>query len=47
MREPAATPLAHDRTQVAATLLADVTAALLTESEALVATRVEFDAVPV
>ncbi|MCX5602396.1 hypothetical protein OG418_46285 [Streptomyces phaeochromogenes] len=47
MQEPAATPLAHDRTQVAATVLADVVAALLTEPEALVAARAEFDGVPV
>ncbi|WP_157881357.1 hypothetical protein [Streptomyces phaeochromogenes] len=46
MREPAATPLAHDRTQVVATVLADVVA-LLTEPEVLVAARVEFDGVPV
>ncbi|MGW2289804.1 hypothetical protein [Streptomyces phaeochromogenes] len=47
MREAAATPLAHDRTQVAATALAEVVAALLTEPEVLVAARAEFDGVPV
>ncbi|WP_328687881.1 hypothetical protein OHA74_54285 [Streptomyces phaeochromogenes] len=47
MREVTAAPLAHDRTQVAATVLTDVVAALLTEPEALVAARAEFDGVPV
>ncbi|MFF5007751.1 hypothetical protein ACFY3G_33615 [Streptomyces phaeochromogenes] len=47
MREVTAAPLAHARTQVAATVLADVVAALLTEPEVLVAARVEFDGVPV
>ncbi|MFG2959457.1 amidohydrolase [Streptomyces sp. NPDC048291] len=43
MREAAATPLAHDRTQVAATGLAEVVAALLTEPEVLAAARAEFE----
>ncbi|WP_327398063.1 hypothetical protein [Streptomyces phaeochromogenes] len=47
MREVTAAPLAHALTQVAATVLADVVAALLTEPEALVAARAEFDGVPV
>ncbi|MFF3706704.1 hypothetical protein [Streptomyces phaeochromogenes] len=47
IREAAATTLAPDRTQVAATALAEVVAALLTEPEVLVAARAEFDGVPV
>nr|WSY54347.1 M20 family metallopeptidase [Streptomyces sp. NBC_00886] len=47
MREAAATPLAHDRTQVAATGLAEVVAALLTKPEVLVAARAEFEGVAV
>lgn len=43
MRDAAATPLAHDRTQIAATGLADVVAALLTEPEVLAAARSEFE----
>ncbi|MGW4907318.1 M20 family metallopeptidase [Streptomyces sp. NPDC004270] len=46
MREAAATPLAHDRTQVAATGLAAVVAALLTAPEVLAAARAEFEGVP-
>jgi amidohydrolase len=42
MREAAATPLAHDRTQVAATGLARVVADLLTEPGLLAAARAEF-----
>ncbi|MBK3573929.1 M20 family metallopeptidase [Streptomyces sp. MBT65] len=47
MREAAATPLAHNRTQAAATGLAEVVAALLTKPEVLVAARAEFEGVPV
>ncbi|MGV9455387.1 M20 family metallopeptidase [Streptomyces sp. NPDC003635] len=43
MRDAAATPLAHDRTQIAATGLADVVAALLTEPEVMAAARSEFE----
>lgn len=42
MREAAATPFAHDRTQVAATALAEVAAELLTDGELLAAARAEF-----
>jgi amidohydrolase len=42
MREAAATPFAHDRTQVAAAGLAWVVAGLLTGSELLAAARAEF-----
>lgn len=45
MREAAASPLAHDRTQVAATGLAEVVAALLTKPEVLAAARAEFEGV--
>ncbi|MDG4786932.1 M20 family metallopeptidase [Micromonospora sp. WMMD1102] len=44
MREAAATPFAHDRTQVAATGLARVAAELLTGPELLAAARAEFAA---
>ncbi|WP_406836234.1 M20 family metallopeptidase [Streptomyces sp. AHU1] len=44
MREAAATPFAHDRTQVAAAGLAEVVTALLTEPEVLAAARAEFAA---
>ncbi|GLX50025.1 amidohydrolase [Streptomyces hygroscopicus subsp. hygroscopicus] len=44
MREAAATSLAHDHTQVAATGLAEVVAALLTDTEVLAAARAEFAA---
>ncbi len=47
MREAAATPLAHDRTQVAATGLAEVVSALLTEPDVLAAARAEFEEVQV
>ncbi|WP_416984691.1 M20 family metallopeptidase [Streptomyces sp. T028] len=47
MREAAATPLAHDRTQTAATGLADVVAQLLTEPGVLAAARAEFEDVSV
>ncbi|GAB3977837.1 hypothetical protein GCM10027615_50750 [Plantactinospora veratri] len=46
MREAAATPFAHDRTEVAATGLARVVAELLTRPELLAAARVEFAAQP-
>ncbi|HEX6351531.1 amidohydrolase [Actinophytocola sp.] len=42
MREAAATPFAHDRTQVAATALARVVADLLTDPELLADARAEF-----
>jgi metal-dependent amidase/aminoacylase/carboxypeptidase family protein len=42
MREAAATPFAHDRTQVAATGLASVVADLLTAPSVLAAARAEF-----
>jgi hypothetical protein len=42
MREAAATPFAHDRTQVAATGLARVVVDMLTEPELLAAARAEF-----
>jgi hypothetical protein len=45
MREAAATPFAHDRTQVAAAGLASVVAELLTEPGLLAAAQAEF-AVP-
>ncbi|GIG91161.1 M20 family metallopeptidase [Plantactinospora endophytica] len=44
MREAAATPLAHDRTQVAATGLARVVTELLTRPDLLAAARAEFAA---
>ncbi|AVT28494.1 MULTISPECIES: amidohydrolase [unclassified Plantactinospora] len=44
MREAAATPLAHDRTEVAATGLARVVAELLTRPDLLAAARAEFAA---
>jgi amidohydrolase len=44
MREAAATPFAHERTQVAATGLARVVADLLTEPDLLAAARTEFTA---
>ena len=43
MRDAAATPFAHDRTQIAATGLADVITALLTEPALLAAARAEFE----
>ncbi|WP_028808555.1 M20 family metallopeptidase [Streptomyces canus] len=43
MREAAATPLAHDRTQVAATGLAEVVTELLTEPAVLAAAQAEFE----
>jgi amidohydrolase len=43
MREAAATPLAHDRVQVAATGLAKVVAELLTDPAVLAAARAEFE----
>lgn len=45
MREAAATPLAHDRTRLAATGLAKVVAELLTEPAVLAAARAEFEGV--
>ncbi|MER5436322.1 amidohydrolase [Streptomyces sp. NPDC002588] len=47
MREAAATPLAHDRTQVASTGLAEVVVRLLTEPGVLTAARAEFEGVSV